>query len=136
MMLAKGPRPWPIRLFAALFAGAALATLASALLHLDQQVALLASDWPAIANHDGAIVLASARFTIALIPVGLVWLLASRVARWLVLAMTLLRLAILPQALAAGPDMVALATLVAALAGTALLFTPQATQWLNQQGTP
>ena len=38
---------------------------------------MLARRWPSIANHDGAIVLSSARFTIALIPVALVWLLAS-----------------------------------------------------------
>lgn len=139
MRLAKGPRPWPIRLFAVLFAGAALATLANALLHVDQQAALLARDWPAVATHNGAIVLAGTRFTIALIPVALVWLLASRTARWLVLAMTLGKLAALPQALAASSglgawDMVAPATLAASLAGTALLFTPGAAQWLRQEG--
>ena len=78
MMLAKGPRPWPIRLFAVLFLIAGACTLASQLQNPGATAAMLADYSPALANRDGAIVAASARFTITLIPVALIWLLASQ----------------------------------------------------------
>lgn len=140
MRLAQGPRPWSITLFALLFAGAAAVTLASSLMHLDRQVALLARDWPAIATRDGAIILASARCTISLIPVALIWLLASRAARWLVLAMSLAKLVARPQALAdssanGASILVIAAPLIVSLIGVALLFTPGAAQWLRPKGS-
>jgi hypothetical protein len=135
MMLAKGPRPWPIRLFAVLFLIAGTCTLASHLRNLGAFAAMLADYSPALANRDGAIVAASARFTITLIPVALIWLLASSVARWLVLCMAAAKLISLPGTVMHGSwqplDGVAL---VAALAGVALLFTPSAAQWLHRKG--
>ena len=138
MMLAKGPRPWPIRLFAVLFLIAGACTLASQLQNPGATAAMLADYSPALANRDGAIVAASARFTITLIPVALIWLLASPVARWLVLVMALIRLAGLPHMAASAAtgrfDPLAGVALVAVLAGAALLFTPSAAQWLHRKG--
>jgi hypothetical protein len=138
MRLAEGPRPWPIRLFAVLFLIAGACTLASQLRNPGAVAAMLAHYSPALANRDGAIVAASARFTITLIPVALIWLLASPVVRWLVLIMALVRLAGLPDMVAStarsGFDPLAGVALAAVLAGAALLFTPSAAHWLHRKG--
>ncbi|WP_296717662.1 hypothetical protein [Erythrobacter sp.] len=81
----KGPRPWPIHLFAAIFlmAGAWELAYRLAVLHRFQmQLAgqTLSEDW--------IIVFFSARFTIVCIPVIAIWLFGSRVARWLITIMT------------------------------------------------
>jgi len=134
MTLAKGPRPWSVRLFALLFMAAATLGLIDHLGHLHELAATLGDYAPDMANRDEAIVAASARFTIALIPVALIWLLASRVARWLVSGMALLKLAGFVTTYADGLRSLALASMIASLAGAALLFTPSASGWLRRKG--
>jgi len=105
-----------------------------AITHLPEAQAALeaGTGWPL--DRDWAIVITSARLTIALIPVALVWLTASRIARWLVLAMALGKLLMAPANLAAmAPGETVSPLLLGALAlslgGAALLLTPSASRW-------
>ena len=66
MRTVRGPRPWPVCLFAALFLLAALLRLVVSL--MDPLVMLMEvyRVWPGLAfSRDSAIVLANAQFTIA-----------------------------------------------------------------------
>lgn len=119
-------RPPAIHAFAVLFAAQALIAFAAAITDLPRTQALYAATFPALAvDRDFAIIATSARASIALIPVALVWWRGARFARWLVPAMVTLRLVL------ARPDMPAVEwlTLVLALAAAALLFTPGARRW-------
>ena len=137
MRLARGPRPWAIRLFALLFVGQAIGSFWQNLTHLaatQAMIALIAPEWPH--DSDAAIVYVSARLTIALIPVALVWLLASRIARWLVLALALGKLVMLPLNLSwlpAGeaPSPLWLASQFLSVLGAGLLLTPAAARWFR-----
>lgn len=98
MRWAHGPRPRAIRWFAAVFLLSALLSFAHSMSHVGQHVAYLAERMPGWhIGRDEAIVMLSARLSIAFIPVALVWLFASRVARWLVTAMALARLVNVPE---------------------------------------
>ena len=135
MKLAEGPRPWPIRLFAAAFVAQALLTFGWELAHRGDVAAWLLEYGNLPLDDDGAIVAVSVRLTIALIPVALVWLFASRFARWMVVIMALGRLAVnLPEliaALSSGGEArpTFLIAQLLALTGAALLFTPSASRW-------
>jgi hypothetical protein len=89
-------------------------------------------------SDDGAIVTISARLTIALIPMALVWFLASPFARWMVVVMALGRLALnLPEtleAVRAGLPLrpVFAATQLLSLAAAAALFAPGARRWFGR----
>jgi hypothetical protein len=105
-----------------------------AITHLTETQATLqaGTGWPI--DRDWTIVITSARLTIALIPVALVWFAASRLARWLVLAMALGKLLTVPTNLAAmSPGETVsplwLGALLLSLGGAALLFTPSAARW-------
>ena len=135
MKLAGGPRPLPIRLFAAAFVAQALMTFSWELAHRGDVAAWLLEYGNLPLNDDGAIVAISVRLTIALIPPALVWFFASRFARWMVVVMALGRLAVnLPDLIAAissgGEARPAfLIAQVLALIGAALLFTSSARRW-------
>ena len=132
MRTVRGPRPWPVCLFAALFLLAALLRLVVSL--MDPFVMLMEVDrvWPGLSyTRDSAIVLANAQFTIACIPVALVWFRAVRFARWLVAVMVVLRVALAATMVRAvagqgwGLALHDLALLMSVIAA-ALLFTPAA----------
>ena len=95
MRIAKGPRPWSIWVFALVSVALATERLLRGLSDLNQQLKfyesmLSAIDW----THDWVIVAISAWFSIELIPVALVWFFASRFARWFVLVMAILPIAV------------------------------------------
>ena len=135
MKVAKGPRPWPIRLFAAAFAVQALLSFWWEMTHRAGVATMLLERGGVPLNDDGTIVVISVRLTIALIPMALVWFFASPFARWMVVVVALGRLAInLPEtietALSGGPlRPTFIAAQVLALCGAALLFHPSAKWW-------
>ena len=86
MTLRKGPHPPAIRWFAVLFVLAAAVSLFDGLTGLDLP-------GMAKASRDAAIIGSSARFTIALMTTGLVWFFALRLARWMVPAFLLVKIA-------------------------------------------
>jgi hypothetical protein len=137
----KAPRPWPILLFALLFTIQAGAAFVQAIAHLAETQAMLEAVISSPLDRDWTIVISSARLTIALIPVALVWFVASRVARWFVLAMALGKLVMASVNLAAmAPGETVsplwLAALALLLAGAALLFTPSAARWFARPCDP
>jgi len=142
MSLARGPRPLSIRLFAAVFLALAAASFAYQITHLASMQAVFASSMAGIDfDRDRTIVVICARAVITLIPVALIWFLASRVARWLVLLLAVGRLVWLPFALAAvGPGQVMpwpwVASLLLSLAGAGLLFTRKSARWFSGGGRP
>lgn len=86
---------------------------------------------------DMPIVLASARLTIALIPIALVWFMANPVARWMVAGLALVRLASAPWSMQSGdaaPAWPELAALACALIAVGLLFTRRASHWFATRG--
>ncbi len=96
MMIAKGPRPWPILTFTAITTYIATMRLWEGLNHLSYTVARLNGMLPAIDwNRDLAIIYTSAWFTIDIIPVILVVAFAARFARLFIGAMSLAPLALL-----------------------------------------
>lgn len=135
MRLANGPRPAAINAFAAILLAIAIWNLASALLDLPGQQALLEAlglgpSW----GRDGTIVASSAWFTIELIPIALVWLTASRFARWFIVSMTALKAVLV----IANLDMVyafpgKFAGLSISAAAVALLFTRGGNAWFERQ---
>ena len=135
MMPVRGPRPWSIQMFALAFTVQAIATFGQDITHLAQTKASLAATFPDIAfDRDLTIITTSARLSIALIPVAMVWFLASRLARWLIvmlaLGKTLMTLNItmfsVPHELVTP---LAFGSLLLSLGGAALLLTPGATRW-------
>ena len=132
MKLARGPRPWPIRLFAAAFVAQALLSFGWEMAHRSGVAAWMLEYGNVALNDDGAIVAVSVRLTIALIPVALVWFFASRFARWMVVVMALGRLAVsLRVTISSGgvADPTLFIAQALALIGAALLFSPSARRW-------
>lgn len=134
MRKVRGPRPWPVCLFAALFLLAALLRLVVSL--MDPFVMLMEVDrvWQGLAFTRDSAIVANAQFTIACIPVALVWFRAAQFARWLVAAMVVLRLALAATMVrAVGGQDWGLAlhdlALLMSLIAAALLFTPAAYRW-------
>jgi hypothetical protein len=128
------PRPWSIRLFALLFTIQAATAFVQAITHLAETQAVLEAGTGWLIDRDWTIVITSARLTIALIPIALVWFAASRFARWLVLALALGKLLMAPAHFAAMAPGEAvsplwLGALALSLGGAALLFTPSAARW-------
>ena len=82
-------------------------------------------------SKDAMIVALSARLSIAFIPVAMIWWGASRLARWLVLAGTVIAcLAMLGDP---RPDAMALMRIAVTVLAVALLFTPQAQFWFDRR---
>lgn len=133
-------RPWSIRLFAALFLLSALIAFVDGLRDWQKLAVLMQVHVPEITwTWDALVVLLSARLSIALIPVALVWFLASRFAQWLVTIMALGKLVNVPGAIALVRDGSALdpawaASLVLSLIAALLLFTPASRDWFRTKG--
>jgi len=131
MKLARGLRPPSINLFAGILGALACWNLSVALFDLPAQQELLASlglglDW----NRDWTIITSSAWFTIELIPIALVWLVAAEFARWFITAMAVIKIALI---LANLPMLYALPGILVgqsiSLVAVALLFTKGANAW-------
>lgn len=137
MKLARGPRPWSVRLFSALFVGVALISLVRRLSDpvefafvIDRCVSLQ-TDF-----EDAGIIAASALFSVACMPVALIWFRASRIARILIGVMAGLQLFRLPDLFLSWPYVPPVELIVTAvpLIGLILLFTPSANRWIAMKG--
>lgn len=142
----RGPRPWPIHAFAAIFLIVGVLGLILGLNDLEFAQARFAEvqpDWTW--DRDRTIIALSARASIFLIPILLVWVRGRSPARWVIGFFTGLGLLnalwALAQAGMAGElaahlaiHAQALATSVALAGAAALLFTTPASKWLLQGG--
>ena len=135
MRIARGPRPFAINLFAAILLGLALVNLTVALFDLPAQEEFLKSlglgfEW----NRDWTIVASSAWFTIELIPIALVWLAASRFARWFIAAMAVVKVFLILTNL---PMIYVIPGILLgqsiSLGAVTLLFTRQANDWFSNE---
>lgn len=132
MKLARGPRPWAVHIFALALVGSALWNFAIAL-----GVALAEPD----EGYRIALVsVLSAQLLIVAIPVAAVWLLASRLAKWLMTVVsvtsalwTLVQTARLPDF--GQEQMPWLLATLAMQSLVLLLFTPSARRWFASQRT-
>ena len=133
-------RPLSISIFAAAFLAAALIAFLDGLGDIPVLQRMFQANVPDIAwSRDAVIVTLSARLSIALIPVAMVWLSAVRFARWMVTVLGLGKLLNLPEALrliAAGGevDTAWLVALVLSLFAVAMLFTPASNRWFRDKG--
>lgn len=131
MRMARRSRPITVNAFAAVLLTLAAWNLAAALWDLPAQQEILRSlglgfEW----NRDWTIIASSAWFTIELIPIAAVWLLASRFARGFITAMAAIKVALILTNL---PMLYALPGILLgqsiSLAAVALLYTPSANAW-------
>ncbi len=132
MRLTRGPRPATIGLSAALFLAQAALSFVYRISRLEATQADLVAAFPAIpVDRDLTIVVICARLTIALIPVALVWLFASRLARWFIPLMVVVQALSLVRDWATRSlvEPLPLAAFLLSLAGGTLLFTPAAAPW-------
>ena len=134
----SGPRPWSIHAFALLVIIAGLYGLHRDIGAAETTASHMMTFAPWIEwNRDWAIVLASALFTIVLIPVAAIWAFASRIARNLVVLMALPVVLHLYQLIETAlwseqvfnPLPMAFAAL--RLSAVVLLFTPSSLRWLS-----
>lgn len=135
MRRAPSPRPLAVHAFAAVLLGLAAWNLAAALWDLPAQEEILRSlglgfEW----NRDWTIVASSAWFTIELIPVTAVWLLASRFARGFITAMAGIKAVLILSNL---PMLYALPGVLVgqsiSLVAVALLYTREANAWFAKE---
>ena len=84
MKLARGPRPRAVVAFVVYLLLNALWAYVQRLGRLDQPLALHGYVFNPATDHDLMIVTFSAQLTIVLIPLAMIWFLASNLARWLV----------------------------------------------------
>jgi hypothetical protein len=137
-------RPITINIFAAAFLAAALIAFLDGLRDIPDMQALLSANVPGIDwNRDAVIVTLSARLSIALIPIAMVWLSAVRFARWMVTVLGLGKLLNLPEGLrliaeGAPLDTAWLTSLVLSVFAIAMLFTPASNRWFarSQEADP
>ena len=133
-------RPGSITLFAVVFLAAALVAFLDGMRDLPAFQNHMGQNVPDIVwTRDAAIVMLSARLSIALIPIAMVWLSAVRFARWMVTVLGLGKLLNLPEGLrlmaeGAPVDPAWLASLVLSLVAVALLFTPASNRWFAEKG--
>ncbi|KPP85843.1 MAG: hypothetical protein ACOCYR_08265 [Erythrobacter sp.] len=135
MRRVRGPRPPAVNAFAAMLLALAAWNLATALWDLPAQAEILRSlglgfEW----NRDWTIVASSAWFTVELIPIAAVWLLASRFARGFITAMALVKVALILSNL---PMLYALPGVLLgqslSLLAVALLYTRAANAWFARR---
>lgn len=133
-------RPLSINIFAAAFLAAALIALLDGLWDLRGSLALARATMPRIDwNIDMVIIGLSARFTIALIPIALVWLTAANFARWMVTVLAFAKLVSLSDAVrimaqGGGLDPAwATTTALTALAVVTLFLPPSAAWFAKRQ---
>jgi hypothetical protein len=133
-------RPLSINIFAAAFLASALIAFLDGLWDIPAMQALLGEGVPGVEwSRDAVIVTLSARLSIALIPVAMVWLSAVGFARWMVTVLALGKLLNLPKGLAAIADGGAIDTawlvsLALGLLAVAMLFTPASNRWFADRG--
>ena len=132
-------RPMSINIFAAAFLSGAVVTFLDGLQDIAVLQAVFAENLPGIEwSRDAVIVTLSARLSIALIPVAMVWLSAVRFARWMVTVLALGKLLNIPEGIAlmaAGNpvDRAWLTVLVLTLIAVAMLFTPASNRWFARK---
>ncbi len=132
-------RPFSINIFAAAFLAAAVIAFLDGLRDIPAFQELMRVNLPEIDwTRDAVIVTLSARLSIALIPIAMVWLSAVRFARWMVAVLALGKLLMLPEgirAIAAGGavDTAWLTALLLGLLAAAMLFTPDSNRWFARQ---
>lgn len=130
-------RPVSINIFAAAFFAAALIAFLDGLRDIPALQAELAANVPGIGwSRDAVIVTLSARLSIALIPIAMVWLGAVRFARWMVTVLALGKLLNVPEGvrmIAAGGqwDTAWLVSMALGLLAVAMLFTPASNRWFS-----
>lgn len=142
--MAVGPRPWAIRLFATAFILQAALTFVWALFNRDAVATTVLARGDVALTDEWVIVLTSARLSIALIPVSLVWFLASSFARWMAVLLAVFKLINMPATveviLHGDASIIYLITIlggqVLALFAAAMLFTRQSRQWFDRKGRP
>ena len=133
-------RPREINLFAIGFLSAAVIAYADGLLDIATHQAYFEKFLPQFAwTRDWVIVMLSARLSIALIPVAMVWLSAVRFARWMVAIMALGKLpGAVPMIRALVEDGAFdpsyFAALLLSLLAVAVLFTPSGNRWFKDKG--
>jgi hypothetical protein len=144
MIALSRTRPLTINIFAAAFLSAALIAFLDGMQDLPgfqatMQASLPGIDW----TRDAAIVTLSARLSIALIPIAMVWLSAVRFARWMVTILWGVRLLNLPEGHrfitggGAGEPLVGAAwgaSMLLGLIAAVMLFTPASNRWFAEKG--
>jgi hypothetical protein len=136
-------RPLTINIFAAAFLSAALIAFLDGMQDIPGYQAMMRGHVPLIDwTRDAAIVTLSARLSIALIPIAMVWLSAVRFARWMVTVMVVVKLLNLPEGHrfitggGAGEPLVGpawWASIMLSLLAVAMLFTPASNRWFARQ---
>ena len=132
-------RPFSINIFAAAFLAAAVIAFLDGLRDIPAFQELMRVNLPQIDwTRDAVIVTLSARLSIALIPIAMVWLSAVRFARWMVTVLALGKLLMLPEglrAIAAGGavDTAWLTALLLGLMAVAMLFTSASNRWFARK---
>jgi hypothetical protein len=135
MIALSRKRPMSINVFAAAFLAAALIAFLDGMRDLPAFQNYMSQNVPEIVwTRDAAIVTLSARLSIALIPVAMVWLAAVRFARWMVAVLGLGKLLNLPEGIrllaeGAPVDAAWLASLALGVFALAMLFTPASNRW-------
>lgn len=133
-------RPLTVNVFAAAFLAAALIAFLDGLGDIPDMQALLSANVPGIDwSRDAVIVTLSARLSIALIPIAMVWLSAVRFARWMVTVLGLGKLLNLPEGIrliadGAPLDTAWLTSMVLGVFAIAMLFTPASNRWFADKG--
>jgi hypothetical protein len=133
-------RPLSINVFAAAFLAAALIAFLDGLRDIPDMQALLSANVPDIDwSREAVIVTLSARLSIALIPIAMVWLSAVRFARWMVTVLGLGKLLNLPEGIrliadGAPLDTAWLTSMVLGVFAIAMLFTPASNRWFAGKG--
>lgn len=128
-------RPLSINIFAAAFLASAVISFVDGLGDIAELQQSFSAEVPGIVwSRDAVIVTLSARLSIALIPIAMVWLSAVRFARWMVTVLGLGKLLMLPSGvglIAAGGalDTAWLTALLLSIFAVAMLFTPASNRW-------
>jgi hypothetical protein len=128
-------RPLSINIFAAAFLASAIIAYLDGLWDIPTHQELLRANVPDIVwSRDAVIVTLSARLSIALIPIALVWFNAANFARWMVTVIALGKLIWVPEGAAllvqgGRLDTAWLASLTLGLLAVAMLFTPASNRW-------
>ena len=140
MKLAKGPRPWSIWSACALFFAGASWILIKGLNDLGLAQFSLSTAYPSIDwDRDTTIVALSAQYTIALIPIVWILLVARPFARWMVTAfgiwkiLPLLALTFEGLRIGVGFNLDLLAQVFVLVLSVGLLFTPSASTWFTKE---
>lgn len=132
-------RPLSINIFAAAFLASAVISFLDGLRDIPEMQRILSAEVPGIAwSRDAVIVTLSARLSIALIPIAMVWLSAVRFARWMVTVLGLGKLLMLPSGIgliAAGGavDTAWLTALLLSVFAVGMLFTPASNRWFARR---